>query len=642
MSNEFSSSVDVPNQDVADALRQSHSLVLWREWSEESFALADKLKRPIFLSLQSFGSAVSTRMIDENFDDEETAEFLNQNFICISVDALERPDLEDEYREYLLLIGARENPGLMNVFLNHLGQPFCGGGFFPHEPTRTNPSFLDVCRDALKIFGEESEETFRRAASAADAIRRATEEFSLRALEKRFEDSALDTAKICKFIARFAEQGLNALEQSVDPEHGGIGGAPRDLHVDALSALLNSGDKKKSAAAILTLDKIRCGAITDQVGGGVFSACTDARWMNPRLEKTLVDNAQLLPLYAQAAEILCGLNAEKSSDFEISVEEIFSFLQQEMCCPKSGLYISSVFADHDDEESGHFVFDFEAVAELFDFNPELREFGLAFWGVTRAGNYKGSNALSRPSSLQAFCGVRGIEVERGRQMLAESLSRLRRYRQAKSAPRKDQRVVLSDNAIAIVGFIRAGVAMGQRKYIDAALLKMDLLWSRFVNDSEVPAHLFDNGVLRGQAFADDLAALLSACTEAFLVTHQRLHLDRARQVVKWLHSRCVDPGKGTLFYARAASRLGGYPLKIWDGKRPSAAELAFESCRKFLNHAASEAAAGFEMDDSELRMWEALELVALATFAARATVFPHLYPTGMSVVRSELDSEERV
>jgi uncharacterized protein len=52
--------------------------------------------------------------------------------------------------------------------------------------------------------------------------------------------------------------------------------------------------------ATSTLQQMAEGGICDQLGGGFCRYSVDAHWMIPHFEKMLYDNAQLLPLYAQA------------------------------------------------------------------------------------------------------------------------------------------------------------------------------------------------------------------------------------------------------------------------------------------------------------------------------------------------------
>ena len=51
--------------------------------------------------------------------------------------------------------------------------------------------------------------------------------------------------------------------------NGGFGRAPKFPQPSKISAMLLSAEKKHYGHAIFTLDKIRCGGITDQIGGGV-------------------------------------------------------------------------------------------------------------------------------------------------------------------------------------------------------------------------------------------------------------------------------------------------------------------------------------------------------------------------------------
>ncbi len=573
-------------------------------------------------------------MAEENFEDADAADFLNQNFICVLVDKEERPEIADIYSEALRALTGGRYSWSINLFLTPQKLPYSGGSYFPNQSNFGKVSFSDVCAGALHSFLKENQNVRVFAEDLSKNLQDAVRDCSLRKLEAELADSALNSEKIKKFLAETCSQLTAQLSADIDHENGGFSQLPKSLEPACLSALLFSGERKSAAAALLTLDKIRCGGITDQVEGGVFRSATDSRWMSPQFEKNLEDNAQLLWLFAAGSAFLQKSNPEKSADFQQTAKDIFNFLERKLRCPRTGLYFSSETWTPDAEDGKEYTIEFETFLEAFAGNRELSDFATAFFGVSKKGQINGANVLSRPASLEAFCKQRGISASTARTYVKESLNILESLRRQNQFAQSSGLIVLAGSTLLASNLLRAAQLLGESQWLDRGLELFDSLWSRFLADRESPAHqiLNDDGVSGGPALADDLGFALRACVDAYCVTGRADYAQRARQIVKWLHASCVDPAQGTLFYAPQSSEVFTRPLQWVDSQTPSCASVIFESCRTYL---AVCAAAGVlsQMEPAELKMWEALELVALATFAGRARRFPRSCATGLSAVR---------
>jgi len=76
-------------------LQHAYNPVNWHPWSKEALQLARKKDKPIFLSIGYSTCHWCHVMARESFESEQTAEILNEHFICIKVDREERPDLDE-------------------------------------------------------------------------------------------------------------------------------------------------------------------------------------------------------------------------------------------------------------------------------------------------------------------------------------------------------------------------------------------------------------------------------------------------------------------------------------------------------------------------------------------------------------------
>src|SRR5689334_17762755 len=81
------------NESSPYLLQHAYNPVDWYPWGNESLLRAKKEDKPIFLSIGYSACHWCHVMAHESFEDEETAEIMNRNFINIKVDREERPDI---------------------------------------------------------------------------------------------------------------------------------------------------------------------------------------------------------------------------------------------------------------------------------------------------------------------------------------------------------------------------------------------------------------------------------------------------------------------------------------------------------------------------------------------------------------------
>ncbi len=80
-------------------LQHADNPVNWYPWSSEALLKSIKEDKPILLSIGYSACHWCHVMAHESFEDQETANIMNQNFINIKVDREERPDLDSIYMD---------------------------------------------------------------------------------------------------------------------------------------------------------------------------------------------------------------------------------------------------------------------------------------------------------------------------------------------------------------------------------------------------------------------------------------------------------------------------------------------------------------------------------------------------------------
>src|SRR5258708_40239593 len=111
-------------------LQHKDNPIAWLPWGEEAFRRAGAEKKPVFLSVGYSTCHWCHVMAHESFEDQEVAEALNRDFVCIKVDREERPDVDAIYMTALqALSGGGGWP--MSVWMTPDGKPFFAGTYFP-------------------------------------------------------------------------------------------------------------------------------------------------------------------------------------------------------------------------------------------------------------------------------------------------------------------------------------------------------------------------------------------------------------------------------------------------------------------------------------------------------------------------------
>src|SRR5437764_11310205 len=142
-------------------LQHKDNPVDWWPWSDEAFAEARRRGVPVLLSVGYAACHWCHVMAHESFEDEQTAQFVNERFVCIKVDREERRDVD---AVYMAATQAMTGHGgwPMTCFLTPAGEPFHCGTYYPPAPRPGLPSFRQLL-DAVHRAWSSGDEEVRRA-----------------------------------------------------------------------------------------------------------------------------------------------------------------------------------------------------------------------------------------------------------------------------------------------------------------------------------------------------------------------------------------------------------------------------------------------------------------------------------------------
>ncbi len=461
-------------------LQHSENPVDWFPWADEALAVAEAEERPIFLSIGYAACHWCHVMERESFEDEETAAFLNANFVPIKVDREERPDLDAIYMDAVQSMTGQGGWPL-SAFLTPDGRPFFAGTYFPKEASHGMPSFRQVLEAIAEAWRDRRDDVERQGSRVVEAISRT---LSVTGSEEPLTDEISTSA-------------LAELRDAFDERWGGFGVAPKFPQPMTLEFVLRMAVRGKPDALEMlttTLDRIASGGIYDQVGGGFARYSTDAAWHVPHFEKMLYDNAQLAQLYVRAWLLT------RDGRYRRVATDTLDYLLREMHHPEGGFF-SSQDADSEGVEGKFFTWTWEDLVDLI--GADVAD---AF-GATPAGNWEGTNVLWLPGGSEPS----GLDLSTARRALFEA-------RGARVRPGTDDKVLTAWNAMAISALAEAGRAFGEPRFIDAAEDCGRFLLKNLRRPDGRLLRSWREGVPGRAGFCDDHALLASACLTLFSTT----------------------------------------------------------------------------------------------------------------------------
>ena len=536
-------------------LQHANNPVDWMPWGPDALARAKVLDRPIFLSIGYAACHWCHVMERESFEDDATAAFLNDRFVSIKVDREERPDLDSIYMGAVqAMTGSGGWP--MSVFLTPDGQPFYGGTYFPNEPRHGMPSFRQVLEGVSEAWRTQRNEV----TAAGQRLTSALAEGARAAIPGG--EAVID--------AGFFRVVNSALDARFDTRNGSWGGAPKFPQPMTLEYQLRrmaAGVKAPGAMVRFTLDKMADGGIRDQLGGGFHRYATDARWLVPHFEQMLYDNAQLARVYLHASQAFSGDVSVRYREVAVG---ILDYMLRELR-RDDGAFASSQDADTEGEEGATFTWSAAEIREVLADDEAYDRFAAAY-GVTDAGNWEGTNILSRVWSTPMDPPSRddpALEAS-----LAASRARLLEARARRPQPGRDDKALAAWNGLAIAALAEAGRLLGEERYTAAAVDAAEAIVGGLLHDDGSLGRSWKDGRAVGSGILEDYADLAEGLLALYETTFDERWFTLARQLADVILDKFADPAGGFFDTAIDHEKLITRPKDPQDNATPSGGAMA--------------------------------------------------------------------
>jgi len=524
---------------------------------------------------------------------------MNETFVCVKVDREERPDVDQTYMTAVQLL-TRRGGWPMSVWLTPDLQPFAGGTYFPPEDRHGRPGFPSALRRLAQLWSEER----AKVAGQGEKITAMLRDYAApRAAGPVDADAPL--------------KGMRQAAESWDDEWGGFGGAPKFPRPAMLDFLMAFSMRDPAAAesrraremVYLTLYMMDAGGMHDHLGGGFHRYSVDRFWHVPHYEKMLYDQAQLAAAYTRAWQI------SGDPPFEKAARDILDYVRRDMTDAAGGFFSaedadSLIPGGSGKGEGAFYVWAKREIDEVLGGDAALfnRVYGVEAEGNSPAGSdphgeLEGLNTLiRRPARLEP------AEME----TLARCREKLLERRALRTRPHLDDKILAAWNGLMISAFARAGMAFGEKAYVEAAEKA-----ARFARESMYQGGRLLRSYREGpgpEGFADDYAAMAGGALDLYEAGGEIGWLQWALELQQTLDALFLDREHGGYFSARAEDASILVRMKEdHDGAEPAASSLAARNARRLARM----------LDDAAL---EARALETISAFAGQLNGMPTSMP----------------
>jgi len=537
-------------------LQHAHNPVNWYPWSDKSFTRAKKENKPIFLSIGYATCHWCHVMEKESFEDEETARYLNDTFVCIKVDREERPDIDSVYMAACqMLTGSGGWP--LSIFMTPDKRPFFAATYLPKRSRFGRAGVIDLCQQIKKLWATQKD----KVNTSADSIAANLDKAFTFSSAKETDESLLDTA--CTQIKR-----------RFDPQNGGFESAPKFPTPHRLLYLMRcyhrTGDTNALEMVQKTLTAMRLGGIWDHVGFGFHRYSTDERWLLPHFEKMLYDQALIAIAYLEYHQIT------KDPFYARTAEEIFTYVLRDMTSSQ-GAFFSAEDADSEGEEGKFYVWNIDELRQVL-VSDDIEQWERIL-RVSPEGNFldeatrqkSGANILHLTAPLNKWSQKLNVPENQLQNDWERIRSKLFNTREKRVHPLKDDKILTDWNGLMIAALALGARVLKKPAYESAARNATDFILSRMRQKDGRLYHRFRDGELAIDAHASDYAFFIHGLLSLYQTTFELTFAEEAQALQERMIEDFWDEQNGGFYTTPAGNtELPVRPKELYDGASPSA------------------------------------------------------------------------
>ncbi|MFM6948591.1 MAG: hypothetical protein ACKOWQ_06220, partial [Aquirufa sp.] len=275
-------------------------------------------------------------------------------------------------------------------------------------------------------------------------------------------------------------------------------------------------------------------------------------------EKMLYDNGQLLSVYSKAFE------RTNSLIYKEIIIQIIAFLDNELL-GENGLFFASLDADSEGVEGLYYTWTYDELTKLLPYNKHVEFYQT--YSISQQGNWEdGQNILFKNKSILNY-------------YFNEEFKILNQAKENRIKPARDQKQILSWNALTLLGLIDASIAMNDELISEKCEKLIQSMLENFETSPNYLLHQVDYADQPIQGFLDDYATFGLVLVKFFLKKGSEELIEKSSQLLDFvLQNFQSSESDFDLFYYRSgqSEKLIADKIEFTDSVIPSSNSILCE------------------------------------------------------------------
>ena len=532
------------NKETSLYLKQhSENPINWQRWSNSIFDVSQELDKLLVISIGYSSCHWCHVMEEETFTNDSIAKVMNANFINIKVDREENPDVDQAYMTASqLMTGMGGWP--LNVITLPDGSPIYAGTY------HTTSQWNDILKRIVRLKEDNYDGLKEIAANVKNGVK------DVNTIQKQEE--------ISDFNSEFLNSNIQDWMERWDLEFGGDIAQQKFVSPSKYLFLLNYGriykDEKVLNHVKNTLDVIASSGLNDFIEGGFYRYTVDNEWKIPHFEKMLYDQAQMISLFSM------GYKVFGDQSYKDIVSNTILFLSNKMSST-DGLYYAAMDADTDGEEGKYYSYEMDELKMISE-NTDFDLF-LSYYNIDVENPWEKNRFLLLPNKFnyeKKWIDSNNVSKKEISDLITIWEKNINDIKEDRTKPRIDDKIIVSWNALAIIGLIDAYDAFKNEDYISIAKSMFKELKDNSYRKGQLihtyKENQFQEGVL------EDYAYLSKAAMRLFQATGNISYFDFSKKVIDNALELFNDEQSDLLKYSNN-EELFTKVISIDDGVTPS-------------------------------------------------------------------------
>ncbi|MFT7020625.1 MAG: hypothetical protein ACJASO_002822 [Cyclobacteriaceae bacterium] len=196
---------------------------------------------------------------------------------------------------------------------------------------------------------------------------------------------------------------------------------------------------------------------------------------------------------------------------------------------------------------------------------------IAYYNITSSGNWEDDdNILYRDKAKNDFAQKSDLSIVEWNRILSQAKAQLLSKRSERIRPSTDDKILTSWNALMIVGYIDAYLALGDKAYLQTAIANAKFLEQNMIMPDGSLWRNYKEGDANISAFLDDYALLADAYIQLYQATFDMHWLDLSKKLTDYAIDHFRNDDSGMFFYTSDLSEnLIARKMEITDNVIPA-------------------------------------------------------------------------